>query len=109
MTGEKNLVVIKPSGVSYEDMQVSDMVVVDLEGNVVEGKLKPSSDTATHLILYKAFKGIGGVVHYPFKLGNQLGASRKKYSCTWNNTCRLLLRTDTLYTETYGRRGKNSL
>ena len=59
----KNLVVIKPSGVSYEDMQVSDMVVVDLEGNVVEGKLKPSSDTATHLILYKAFKGIGGVVH----------------------------------------------
>ncbi len=60
---EKNLVVIKPSGVSYEDMQVSDMVVVDLEGNVVEGKLKPSSDTATHLILYKAFKGIGGVVH----------------------------------------------
>ena len=60
---EKNLVVIKPSGVSYEDMQVSDMVIVDLDGNVVEGKLKPSSDTATHLILYKAFEGIGGVVH----------------------------------------------
>ena len=60
---EKNLVVIKPSGVSYDDMQVSDMVVVDLDGNIVEGNLKPSSDTATHLILYKAFKGIGGVVH----------------------------------------------
>jgi len=60
---EKGLVVIKPSGVSYEDMKASDMVVVDLEGNVVEGTLKPSSDTATHLVLYKAFEGISGVVH----------------------------------------------
>ncbi|QIA07690.1 L-ribulose-5-phosphate 4-epimerase [Draconibacterium halophilum] len=60
---EKGLVVIKPSGVSYENMKASDMVVVDLEGNVVEGSLKPSSDTATHLVLYKAFEGISGVVH----------------------------------------------
>jgi len=58
-----NLVVIKPSGVSYEKMKVEDMVVVDLAGKVVEGKLKPSSDTATHLVLYKAFPNIGGVVH----------------------------------------------
>ena len=57
------LVVIKPSGVSYDTMQASDMVVVDLEGNVVEGKLRPSSDTPTHLVLYKAFPRIGGVVH----------------------------------------------
>ena len=57
------LVVIKPSGVSYEAMKAEDMVVVDLEGNIVEGKLKPSSDTATHLILYKSFPNIGGVVH----------------------------------------------
>ena len=57
------LVVIKPSGVSYESMTPSDMVVVDLEGKVVEGCLKPSSDTPTHLVLYKAFPGIGGVVH----------------------------------------------
>ena len=57
------LVVIKPSGVSYEDMKADDMVVIDLEGKVVEGKLKPSSDTATHLILYKSFPNIGGVVH----------------------------------------------
>jgi len=57
------LVVIKPSGVSYEDMKADDMVVIDLEGEVVEGKLKPSSDTATHLILYKSFPNIGGVVH----------------------------------------------
>ena len=57
------LVVIKPSGVSYDDMKPSDMVVVDLEGNVVEGSLRPSSDTPTHLVLYKAFPEIGGVVH----------------------------------------------
>lgn len=60
---EKGLVVIKPSGVSYETMKASDMVVVDLNGNVVEGTLKPSSDTPTHLELYKAFADIGGVVH----------------------------------------------
>jgi len=57
------LVVIKPSGVSYEEMKADDMVVVDLEGKIVEGKLKPSSDTATHLALYRAFLTIGGIVH----------------------------------------------
>lgn len=57
------LFVIKPSGVSYEGMQAEDMVVCDLEGNVVEGKYKPSSDTPTHIELYKAFPGIGGIVH----------------------------------------------
>jgi L-ribulose-5-phosphate 4-epimerase len=60
---EKGLVVIKPSGVAYDEMKPDDMVVVDLEGKTVEGKLKPSSDLATHLVLYKAFNGIGGVVH----------------------------------------------
>jgi L-ribulose-5-phosphate 4-epimerase len=60
---EKGLVVIKPSGVSYDDMKAEHMVVLDLEGKVVEGTLKPSSDTATHLELYKAFPEIGGVVH----------------------------------------------
>ena len=50
---EKGLVVIKPSGVDYDKMTPEDMVVVDMEGNVVEGKYKPSSDTATHLVLYK--------------------------------------------------------
>ena len=60
---EKGLVVIKPSGVAYEDMRVEDMVVLDLNGKKVDGKLKPSSDTATHLELYKAFPEIGGVVH----------------------------------------------
>lgn len=57
------LVVIKPSGVPYERLTVDDMVVVDLEGNVVEGELRPSSDTPTHLALYRSLPEIGGVVH----------------------------------------------
>ena len=60
---ERNLVVIKPSGVSYDNMKAADMVVTDMEGHVVEGDYKPSSDTATHLELYKAFPAIGGIVH----------------------------------------------
>jgi len=60
---EKGLVVIKPSGVDYEVMKPEDMVVLDLEGNIVEGNMKPSSDTPTHIELYKAFPNIGGVVH----------------------------------------------
>jgi len=60
---EKGLVVIKPSGISYEDIRAEDMAVINLNGNMVEGHLKPSSDTSTHLELYKAFPGIGGIVH----------------------------------------------
>lgn len=60
---ESGLVVIKPSGVEYDGMTPDDMVVVDLDGKVVEGKWKPSSDTATHVVLYRAFANIGGVVH----------------------------------------------
>jgi L-ribulose-5-phosphate 4-epimerase len=60
---EQGLVVIKPSGVPYEDLKAEDLVVVDLQGNLVEGKLKPSSDTPTHLALYRAFEAIGGIVH----------------------------------------------
>ena len=60
---EKGLVVIKPSGVDYDVMRAEDMVVTDLDGRVVDGKLKPSSDLATHLEFYKNFKDIGGVVH----------------------------------------------
>ena len=57
------LVVIKPSGVSYDNMKAEDMVVVDLEGNVVDGNLRPSSDTPTHLAIYRHFPEVGGVVH----------------------------------------------
>ena len=60
---EKGLFVIKPSGVSYDELKPEDMVVVDLEGNVVEGKYRPSSDTDTHMALYRAFPNIGGVTH----------------------------------------------
>ena len=60
---EKGLIVIKPSGVEYDGMTAEQMVVVDLDGNVVEGDLNPSSDTATHIELYKAFPEIGGVIH----------------------------------------------
>ena len=60
---EKGLFVIKPSGVDYEDLKPEHMVVMDLQGNKVEGDLNPSSDTATHLELYKAFPKIGGIVH----------------------------------------------
>lgn len=60
---QSGLVVIKPSGIAYEAMTLADLVVVDLEGKVREGHRKPSSDTATHLALYRAFADIGGVVH----------------------------------------------
>ena len=57
------LVVIKPSGVSYEEMIPADMVVMDLDGNIVEGNLKPSTDTNTHLVLYKNFPQVGAILH----------------------------------------------
>lgn len=61
---EKGIMIIKPSGVSYEEMTADDMTAVDIEtGKTVEGKYKPSSDTPTHLELYRSFEGIGGIVH----------------------------------------------
>jgi len=60
---EKGLIAIKPSGVEYSTLRPEDIVIVDLDGNIVEGKYRPSSDTPTHLELYKAFPNIGGVVH----------------------------------------------
>ena len=60
---EKNLFVIKPSGVEYEKLSPENMVVVNLSGEVVEGDLRPSSDTLTHMVLYNAFPNIGGIVH----------------------------------------------
>lgn len=60
---ERQLVVIKPSGVAYQEMKVEDMVTVNLHGEVVEGRYKPSSDTATHLELYRRYEQLGGIVH----------------------------------------------
>jgi len=82
---ESGLVVIKPSGVDYDAMRPEDMVVTDLEGRVVEGKLKPSSDTPTHLELYKAFPGVGGVVHTHSRYATafaQAGRSLPAYGTT---------------------------
>lgn len=59
----RGVMAIKPSGVEYDALTVDDLVVVDLAGEIVEGKLRPSSDTKTHLVLYRAWQGIGGVVH----------------------------------------------
>jgi L-ribulose-5-phosphate 4-epimerase len=59
----RGVIAIKPSGVEYDRLTANDLVVVDLSGKIVEGKLRPSSDTSTHLVLYRAWKGIGGVVH----------------------------------------------
>ena len=67
---------IKPSGVAYESLSVDDMVVVDLEGTVADGKLRPSSDTKTHLALYRAFRGVGGIVH-----------THSTYATAWAQAC----------------------
>jgi L-ribulose-5-phosphate 4-epimerase len=67
---------IKPSGVSYDALKVEDMVVVDLEGHVVEGGLRPSSDTPTHVVLYRAFRGLGGIVH-----------THSTYATGWAQAC----------------------
>ena len=74
---ESGLVVIKPSGVSYDEMKADDMVVVDLKGNVVEGELNPSSDTPTHIEIYKAFPDVRGVVH-----------THSTYATSWAQACR---------------------
>jgi L-ribulose-5-phosphate 4-epimerase len=75
------LVVIKPSGVPYETMGADDMVLTDLEGNVIEGGLRPSSDLATHLELYKAFPRIGGVVHTHSEFATAWAQARKPVPC----------------------------
>jgi L-ribulose-5-phosphate 4-epimerase len=82
---DKGLFVIKPSGVDYEKMKASDMVVVDLTGKVVEGDLNPSSDTPTHLKLYQSFPDIGGIVHTHSRwatIFSQAGQPVKAYGTT---------------------------
>jgi len=69
---DKNLVVIKPSGVPYDELKPEHLVVLDMEGNIVEGRFKPSSDTPTHLVIYRKFKEVGGIVH-----------THSKWATTW--------------------------
>jgi L-ribulose-5-phosphate 4-epimerase len=78
---KQGLVVIKPSGLSYDGMHPSDMVIVDLEGNVVEGMHNPSSDTPTHLKLYKAFEDIGGIAHTHSKYATMFAQAGKEIPC----------------------------
>jgi L-ribulose-5-phosphate 4-epimerase len=75
------MVVIKPSGVPYEVMKLEDLVVVDLDGKAVEGKLRPSSDLPTHLILYKAFAGIGGVAHTHSRFATAWAQAQREIPC----------------------------
>lgn len=74
---ETGLVAIKPSGVDYDIMTVDDIVVLDLDGKIVEGRLNPSSDTPTHLELYRKFEGIGGVVHTHSRFGTIFAQARR--------------------------------
>lgn len=78
---EDGLVAIKPSGVPYETMKPEDLVVVDLEGRVMEGSLRPSSDLPTHLILYKAFSGIGGIAHTHSSAATAWAQAQKEIPC----------------------------
>ncbi len=77
----EGLVVIKPSGVSYDKLTENDMVVVNLNGNVVDGKKKPSSDTPTHIELYKAFSEIGGITHTHSKYATIFAQACKEIPC----------------------------
>lgn len=81
ISGDGRFVVIKPSGVSYSDMRAEDMVVTDLDGNVLEGGLRPSSDLPTHLELYRSFPGIGGVVHTHSRYATAFAQSERGIPC----------------------------
>src|ERR1039458_1595067 len=77
----EGLVAIKPSGVPYEGMRPEDLVITDLDGRIVEGTLRPSSDLATHLVLYRTFSGIGGVVHTHSRYATSWAQARRPIPC----------------------------
>ena len=81
MDREQGLVAIKPSGVPYESLKPQDIVVTDLDGKIVDGSLNPSSDLATHLVLYRAFPRIGGVVHTHSEFATAWAQARKPIPC----------------------------
>ncbi len=87
---ETGLVVIKPSGVEYDNMTAEDMVVVDLDGNVVDGTLRPSSDTPTHLAIYRRFPQVGGVVH-----------THSTYATAWAQALRPIPNIGTTHADTF--------
>jgi L-ribulose-5-phosphate 4-epimerase len=78
---DKKLIVIKPSGIDYDKLKIADMVVVDLTGKVIEGSLRPSSDTPTHIELYKNFKNIGGITHSHSECATIFAQACKEIPC----------------------------
>ena len=78
---DEGLVVIKPSGVPYEKMKIEDLVVTDLDGKIIEGILRPSSDLPTHLILYRAFTGIGGIAHSHSRAATSWAQAQREIPC----------------------------
>jgi len=81
MDRQSGVVAIKPSGVAYDQLRAADLVLVDLEGRVVEGVLRPSSDLATHLVLYRSFPGIGGVAHTHSRFATAWAQARREIPC----------------------------
>jgi L-ribulose-5-phosphate 4-epimerase len=81
ISDDRERVVIKPSGVSYDDMKPEHMVVVDLEGNVVEGNLRPSSDTPSHVLLYRHFEKVGGITHTHSPHASMFAQARVEIPC----------------------------
>ncbi len=103
---EKGLFVIKPSGVDYDKLRPEDMVVVDLNGNKVEGDYNPSSDTETHVVLYNRFSEDRRYRTYSFTMGHKLGTGRPWYSMLRDNPCRLSVRRGTLCEKSYRERNQ---
>lgn len=87
---KQGLMVIKPSGVPYQELKVDNLVVLDLEGNIVEGALRPSSDTPTHLALYHAFSEVGGIVH-----------THSPWATSWAQACRSIPSFGTTHADYY--------
>ncbi len=81
LSRDRDRVVIKPSGVPYERLRPADMVVVDLEGRVLEGDLRPSSDTPTHVLLYRHFAGVGGITHTHSRHATMFAQARREMPC----------------------------
>lgn len=81
LSDDRQHAVIKPSGVPYDQMRAEQMVVVDLDGEVVEGQLRPSSDTPTHVLLYRQFDGIGGIAHTHSRYGTMFAQARVEIPC----------------------------
>ena len=94
---DSGMIVIKPSGVSYKSMKPDDMVVIDPDGKVVEGKYKPSTDAPTHLLLYRTWAKYRRNCTYSFIICHSMGTGRKEYSSFRNHPCRSLLRRGTMY------------